>query len=195
MSPLTPSYWNERWETGNTPWDIGGIAPAIRNYLNQLQDPEMPILIPGAGRGYEAQYLFEKGFSNVWVCDWAPKAKEAFLYVHPHLPEAQFVVADFFSLNRQFGLILEQTFFCALLPAQRPAYVQKVHDLLQPGGKVAGLLFAEPFPFDGPPFGGTKTEYLPLFEAHLKVLQMDITEASIRPRAQRELFFEAEKPL
>lgn len=194
MEPLTPAYWNERWETGNTPWDIGGIAPAIRQYLDQLQDPAMHLLIPGAGRGYEARYLFEKGFSNVWVCDWAPQAKRAFLQAHPNFPEAQFLVADFFSLDLQVDLILEQTFFCAILPAQRPSYVKKAHELLRPGGKIAGLLFAEPFPFEGPPFGGTKTAYLPLFEAYFFVARMDITDASIRPRAQRELFFEAEKP-
>jgi hypothetical protein len=65
--------------------------------------------------------------------------------------------------------------------------------LLADGGKLAGLLFAFPFEQEGPPFGGTKEEYEQLFSPHFDINHLAISEASIKPRAGRELFIELQK--
>lgn len=190
---LNAIFWNQQYQADSTPWDIGGVSPPLKHYLDQIEDRAIAILIPGAGRAYEAIYLHHKGFQNVWVCDWAPLAFNFLKSKAPDFPEAHLICSDFFDLTLQVDLMLEQTFFCAIDPHQRPAYAQKAAALLRPQGKLAGLLFAQEFEKNGPPFGGTAAAYRETFEPHFDILQMDISPHSIKPRQGRELFIELQK--
>ena len=87
---------------------------------------------------------------------------------------------------------VEQTFFCALNPAERPAYAKKMSELLVPGGKVAGVLFDAEFE-GGPPFGGNREEYSRYFVPFFKIKTLERCYNSIKPRAGRELFMILEK--
>ncbi len=189
MSILNKNYWNDRYRNRNIPWDAGAPTTPLTAFVDQLEDKSIVILIPGAGLAHEAAYLFQQGFYNSWVCDWAPEPLEQFHQNYPDFPKRQLLCHDFFDLTGHYDLLLEQTFFCALPPDQRPAYTKKAWELLQPGGMVAGLLFAQPFDQPGPPFGGTKAEYLGLFSPYFEVLEMEVSPLSIKPRAGRELFF------
>ncbi|HLZ86863.1 MAG TPA: hypothetical protein VKQ52_06485, partial [Puia sp.] len=114
----------------------------------------------------------------------------------PHPDSAanlQILTGDFFNHQGQYDLIIEQTFFCSLEPAQRPAYVDKTHHLLRPGGRLAGLLFDRNFPA-GPPFGGNKAEYQKLLEKKFTLKTLAPCYNSIKPRAGTELFFIAVRP-
>ncbi|GIV42652.1 MAG: hypothetical protein KatS3mg034_1962 [Vicingaceae bacterium] len=53
-------YWEERWNKGETGWDIGYASPPLIEYAMQLEDKNKKILIPGAGNAYEAEFLVEK---------------------------------------------------------------------------------------------------------------------------------------
>jgi len=187
---LSPGYWEQRYQQEDTPWDIGYSSPPLLHYLEKLSDYSTRILIPGAGHAYEAVWLHRQGFKNVYVCDWAPSAFERLQNQAPGFPKNHQLAVDFFTLDRTVDLILEQTFFCALPPEQRPDYVKKTAQLLSEEGRVAGLLFAHPFDHAGPPFGGTAEEYRKLFQAQFDILQMQLAPDSIAPRAGRELFFE-----
>jgi hypothetical protein len=182
-------YWEERYLAGDTPWDIQGVSPALILYFQRHMHPGQRILIPGAGRAYEAAWLHHHGFRDITVCDLTA---EAFVHLKeqvPDFPLAQLHVGDFFDLEGTFDRIIEQTFFCAIDTELRKDYVLKMASLLAPGGELAGLLFASHFQADGPPFGGTAGEYRTLFESHFDILEMDITPWSIPPRLGNELFF------
>ena len=84
MPELTADYWNQRYLTENTPWDLGDVSPAIKHFMDRWTDRQARILIPGAGRAYEAVYLHQQGFTNVFVCDWAP---EAFHHLQDQAPD------------------------------------------------------------------------------------------------------------
>lgn len=75
-----------------------------------------------------------------------------------------------------------------LLSKSRESYVSKMFDLLNPGGKLVGLLFNHEFGHNFPPFGGTQQEYQKLFEPKFITQKMEIAYNSIKPRAGRELF-------
>jgi SAM-dependent methyltransferase len=107
----------------------------------------------------------------------------------PSFPKDQLLHSDFFDLEGTFDLILEQTFFCALLPEIRKKYVSKMHQLLKPEGKLVGLLFNIPLNDNKPPFGGNESEYRSLFEEKFKIEKMETAYNSIPPRAGSELFF------
>ena len=60
-------------------------------------------------------------------------------------------------------------------------------------GKIAGLLFNFPLTEVGPPFGGSYEEYLNLFSEKFSIKTLEPAYNSIKPRANKELFFTFEK--
>ena len=112
-------FWENKYQQNKTGWDLGEVSPPLKAYFDQLENNELSILIPGAGNSYEAEYLFNKGFKNVFVVDLAISALENIQKRVPNFPEAQLIHGDFFELKGSFDLIIEQTFFCALDPALR----------------------------------------------------------------------------
>lgn len=181
------SYWSQRWQNADTGWDIGYASTPLADYFNTLENKDLRILIPGAGNAWEAEYLYLKGFNNVFVLDIAPEAISNFGQRVPQFPENQLILGDFFDHFESYDLIVEQTFFCALDPALRAHYVQHSHRLLQPGGELIGLLFDDPLNTDGPPFGGSAGEYRNLFSAYFDILKLETASNSIKPRQGREL--------
>lgn len=193
MIKLDKDYWNNRYINNETGWDIGYVSTPLKIYFDQLKDKNQKILIPGCGNAYEAEYLFKQGFKNVFIVDIAPESVKAFKKRVSEFPESQIILADFFELNQTWDLIIEQTFFCALNPAMREKYVQKMHELLAPNGKLVGLLFNCELNTEHPPFGGFKEEYEKLFSSYFIIKTMETCYNSIEPRKERELFIILEK--
>lgn len=186
---LDNNYWNSIYKSVDKPgWDAGEITTPIKGYIDQLTAKDLKILVPGAGNAYEVEYLFANGFRNVYLCDYAELPVEMFRKRNPDFPADQILQCDFFQLEDSFDLILEQTFFTSIQPADREQYAAQMHKLLVPGGKLAGLLFNHEFNNDHPPFGAYPTEYLKLFKAHFEFLTFETAINSISPRAGRELF-------
>ena len=174
-------------------WDIGYASPPLTNYCDQIDDKSIRILIPGAGNAYEAKYLFERGFSNVFILDISAQPLDKFKKENPQFPSDQLIEGDFFEHEGQYDLILEQTFFCALDPSLRSKYVHKMQELLKKDGKLAGVLFNAPMFSDHPPFGGSIKEYRPLFEKKFRVKVLEPCYNSIEPRQGSEAFFILQK--
>jgi hypothetical protein len=188
---LNSEFWNERWLADETKWDIGYPAPAIVEYVDGLQDRSMRILIPGCGNAYEAEYLHNKGFTNVFVVDYAEEALRRFAERVPSFPKAHLLHSDFFALEAgTFDLVIEQTFFCAIDPSLREKYAGKMQLLLNENGILCGLLFTQTPNAEGPPFPGSIDEYQKLFGQRFTIHKMEPCHNSIQPRAGRELWFE-----
>ena len=43
------SYWTKRYQEESTGWDIGYPSTPLKEYIDQLEDKSISILIPGAG--------------------------------------------------------------------------------------------------------------------------------------------------
>ena len=193
MMKLTSEYWEERYQRGEDKWNVGEISTPIKEYIDQITDTKIKILIPGAGNGYEFEYLIKNGFENSFVVDYATTPLENIKKRIPNLNKSQIINSDFFELEGQYDLIIEQTFFCALNPDLRQAYVQKMKALLNPKGKIVGLLFQFPLTSEGPPFGGSIEEYISLFQNDFNIVTIETAHNSIAPRANKELFVIFEK--
>jgi thiopurine S-methyltransferase len=191
-SKLDRDYWSKRYQTNETGWDVGTPSTPLKEYIDQLENKNIKILIPGCGNAYEAQYLFENGFKNVFVIDLAPIPLENLKKRVPDFPSNQLLEGDFFELTNQFDLILEQTLFCAIEPRLRMDYARKSSELLVEKGKLVGVLFNREFE-GGPPFGGTKEEYLDYFSTHFQNVHLEPCYNSIKPRQNSELFMICEK--
>lgn len=190
---LNEEYWDTKYKSKKMGWDIGYVSTPIRDYVDQLNDHDIDILIPGAGNSYEAEYLHNKSFKNVQVLDFASIPLEALKQRVPTFNADHLHQTDFFSFQGQFDLIIEQTFLSALAPARREEYVRKMHSLLKPGGKLVGVLFIIDFKNNYPPFGGSLQGYKELFAPHFKIQIMEIALNSIPERSGSELFIALEK--
>ena len=193
MMKLTSEFWEERYQRGEDKWNVGEISKPIKEYIDQITDKNIKILIPGAGNGYEFEYLIKNGFENSFVVDYAATPLENINKRIPNLDENQLINSDFFELEGNFDLIIEQTFFCALNPELREDYVRKMKLILNPKGKIAGLLFQFPLTAEGPPFGGSKEEYITLFQKDFNIITMEMAYNSIASRKNKELFVIFEK--
>ena len=193
MMNLNRDFWENRYATSQTGWDIGAVSTPIKSYIDQLENINLTILIPGAGNAYEAEYLFKNGFKSVTVIDIAVKPLQNLKVRVTEFPKNQLIQTDFFDFKGHFDLIIEQTFFCALHPSLREKYVLKMNQLLKSKGKLIGLLFDFKLTEDGPPFGGSFDEYQSLFEPYFTVKKMERCHNSIPPRQDNELFFIFEK--
>ena len=184
---LDKTFWDSRYINKETGWDIGYASTPLMTFIDGLENTALRILIPGCGRAHEAEYLHKKGFEHVTLVDVSPTALSEFSSRVPQFPKHQLIAADFFEHHGVYDIILEQTFFCAINPDLRPKYVSHCHDLLTENGRIVGLLFAEEFGNDHPPFGGTKGEYQHLFCERFDIEKMEMCNESIEARQGREL--------
>ena len=189
----TKSYWEQQYQQRKTGWDIGYITPPIKEYIDQLTDKSIRILIPGAGNAYEAEYLIKKGFKNTYLLEFAAAPIQNLLERFPDFPTDHILKTDFFKHLGQYDLIIEHTFFSSLVPETRKEYVDKIANLLKASGKLVGLLFDKKFNKPYPPFGGDRETYTQLFENQFIIKTLATAYNSIKPRANNELFIIFEK--
>lgn len=186
------AYWTQRYQEARTGWDIGYPSIPLKTYIDQLEDKTISILIPGAGNAYEAEYLWKKGFRNVFIMDISQVPLEQFAKRNPDFPKQQLLLEDFFQHNTRYNLIFEQTFFCSFVPTleNRTAYAKQMADVLKPHGKLVGVWFDIPLTEDMEkrPFGGDKKIYLSYLTPYFKPITFEPCYNSIPPRMGSELF-------
>lgn len=149
-----PDFWERRYAEGRTPWDHGGVPPALGRFLSRWSGQGRRVLIPGCGSGHEIAAFAAAG-CQVTAIDLSAGGVARARRVAADHPSVDLRQADFFTFapGASFDLIYERTFVCALPPAHWPRLVTRVRDLLAPGGLWAGLFFHGPLEPDGPPFG------------------------------------------
>jgi len=143
-------------------------------------------LVPGCGRGVDVLLLQSFGYDTVGLeyADGAVKACEQYQKEHaadyPAQSEklgmgtARFIQGDFytddwvesagFGKGAKFDLIYDYTFFCAMDPSMRPAWAQRMCDLLRhsPQANLICLEFpvSKPPKSGGPPHGSPSKAYV-----------------------------------
>lgn len=163
--PSQPQFWNERYKSGTTPWDHGGVPRSLQHYLTAHRDGGR-VLIPGCGSGHEITAFARAGY-QVTAVDFAAQAVElARANLEPALAE-RVLLGDFFThdfADAPFDVIYERTFFCAITPDLRAAYVRRMGQLLRPGGVLTGLFYLGD-ERGGPPFALNEADHRELFGA------------------------------
>lgn len=190
---LNKEYWENRYTAGEAGWDIGAASTPIKEYIDQLKSKEIQILIPGCGSAHEADYLVSKGFTNITLLDLASNIIQQLKDRFAAYPNVRVITEDFFTHKGQYDLVIEQTFFCAFNPDLRGKYYPKMHSLLKPKGKIAGVMFGIEFEKQGPPFGGNANDYKALMKDYFVVKTMELCYNSIPKRQGNELFLILEK--
>ncbi len=170
---MADTDWEQRYQTGDMPWEKGEPSPGLVDFLAAHPDlPRGNVLVPGCGTGHDARE-FAKARFTVTACDLAPSAIQ--LAASKTLLAGlriNFLRGDFLRDEpiQQFDWIFEHTLFCAIQPAERDEYVQAVLRWLKPGGNYLAVNYLIP-DTDGPPFGTTREELLRHFSPHLNLLE------------------------
>jgi SAM-dependent methyltransferase len=175
--PLTPAYWDERFESGFTPWDRGGVPQALRRFVADAPKP-LATLIPGCGTGYELAFLAEAGWDATAI-DFSPAAVANARVVAGRWSE-RVLDADFFAYQpaRPVGLIYERAFLCAMPPALRPQVAARWAELLAPGAVLAGFFFFNDAA-KGPPFGIARAQLDELLAPYFQCIEDQAVDDSI----------------
>jgi len=155
LTPNDAEYWNARYLRDSTPWDFGGVPSDLKTFLKK-KGKGQKVLIPGCGSGYEIKAFAEAGY-EVTAIDFAPFAVErARRMAGPGFAE-RIIQGDFFQYDfpgETFDVIYERAFVCALTPERRPAYRDRMAQLLKYRGLLIGYYYYNsPSLADGPPFG------------------------------------------
>jgi SAM-dependent methyltransferase len=174
-----PDFWTVRYAAGKTPWDFGGSPSALKSFFERTPGPGR-ILIPGCGTGYEVQAFHAAGY-EVSAMDFSPAAVEQAKRVLGFLAE-RVIWGDFFTYDfgqRRFDLIYERTFLCSMTPSRWPEYVNRVAELLSPGGRLIGVFLYGQRSSSGPPFSLTETDAHQLFKKHFKLVRSEVMTDSL----------------
>lgn len=149
--PLSPGFWDERFEQAFTPWERGGAPQGLRDFVARTPQA-LSALIPGCGSGHELACMMNAGWDATAI-DFSPAAV-ALAKQAVGQWAGRVVEADFFAYAppRRLDLIYEQAFLCAMPPAMWPRIAVRWAELLPSGGLLAGFFFFGESP-KGPPFG------------------------------------------
>lgn len=195
---LESEYWNARYKTGDTPWDIEKAHPAFKDLMPRLKLSKCRVLVLGCGNGHDAALLAKNGH-HVTAVDGSLSALENAKKNYSSL-NIEWIHADIFNLpaeyNQAFDLVLEHTCFCAVSPDLRQDLVKVWNRCLVPTGYLLGVFFVMDKP-DGPPFGGTEWEYRQRLKDRFHFLFWgragDPESLSIAGRSGKELVVFAQK--
>jgi SAM-dependent methyltransferase len=179
-----PEYWNQRYASGQTPWDFGGVPENLLTFLKSTVPPR--VLIPGCGSGHEIKAFIAAGY-DVTALDISPVAVEQAKKLLGSALAHCVQLGDFFTHHlalESFDLIYERTFLCAFSPDRRTAYRDRCAQLLKHGGSLAGYYYYQNTgPADGPPFGLAWGEADELFSRYF-ILTKDVAVADSLPLFQ-----------
>lgn len=187
-----PTFWENRYQTANAPWDLGRPAPPLVHFFEQVIAPRTgEIIVLGCGQGQDAVFLAQQGL-QVTAVDFAPSAIRA----TQKLAAAQnasltALEQDIFRLgashSQQFDYLFEHTCFCAIAPERRQDYVALAAALLKPNGYLYGIFFTHNRS-GGPPWATTTDEVNQLFSPYFEVVSLQLIETSIPQRQGFEHF-------
>jgi len=171
-----PEFWDTRFRDGVTPWDAGGVPPALKNWIGRRRG-RLRVLIPGAGTGYEVRLFAEHGH-DVLAIDFSDAAIEAAKRELGSL-SGRVRKADFFGLqDGPFDVVYERAFLCALPRTLWSGWARRMAELVSPSGVLAGFFYLDDNP-RGPPFGVSQEGLNDLLGK-----AFDLTESQVLPPEQ-----------
>ena len=141
MAGPTSTFWQERFEQSDTPWDRGAPGPQLIAWLESGALAPCRIVVPGCGSGHEVALLAARGFDVVGLDYVAAAVDRTNDALRTAGVAACVIQADVLTWkpDARFDAVYEQTCLCALHPDHWVAYADRVHAWLNPGGRLFGL--------------------------------------------------------
>jgi len=196
-NPKYPEYWDIKYILNESKWDIGEPTPIFVDWFQKNKQIKK-ILVPGAGKGHDAFFLAGLGH-DVYALDFSKEATNFMIKkAKKHNININILNNDIFDIKKYYGyfdIILEYTFFCAILPSDRMKYIKTAFNLLNNNGIFVGILLPINKSLDegGPPFGINFSKTLDMFLKYFKIIDCYESSLSIEPRLGNEKFLYMKK--
>ncbi|NLS12946.1 thiopurine S-methyltransferase [Vibrio sp. SM6] len=186
-------FWHQKWASNQIGFHLLDVNPLLSQYWGATQ-PERhhSVLVPLCGKSEDLVWLAAR-HDNVIGVELCPIAVRAFFAEHFYTPtvtelsgshqlyqfdELSIYSGDFFTAPlSKADRIYDRAALSALSPSQREAYVRRLLEHLNPGGKIllVTLDYAQE-EMSGPPYSVPFTEISQRFE-QCKITQLFVDDA------------------
>ncbi len=133
----TPAWWEDRYQTGSTPWDQGTVAPEVTAFVAAHPGRGRWALDIGCGTGTHSRALARCGYRVVGI-DFSflalHKALQAAAAEHLPWYGLRGSAQDLLMLQQPFAVVLDIGCFHGLNGEQRQRYAEGLAQRLAPGG-------------------------------------------------------------
>jgi len=183
-----PVNWEARYVAGDTPWDKGGAAPPLLEFLAR-HSVTGRVLVPGCGPGHDVRAIALRGaeVTGLDLSETALRIAREFAT----MGSENYEQGDLFAMPEEwagrFDWVVEHTCFCAIPPVRRADYVRAISRVLKPGGHNLAIFFLDPGVDEGPPHGATREEIAGLFDPDFELLEDWIPEMTFEGREGQEI--------
>jgi cyclopropane fatty-acyl-phospholipid synthase-like methyltransferase len=190
-----PDFWEKLYSEDKDIWDLGQATPALKEFFKDANCPATGrVLVPGAGRGYDALAWATRGHETVAV-DFCPTAVDALDSIDRKTPNFTAVDLDLFELNPkaygEFDIIYEYGCFSALHPGRRDEYFEIWYKMLKDDGLIISLFYPinNGNTMQGPPHSTTEGELMARLGGIFDIVTKVPAKKSVKEREGQEEFW------
>jgi cyclopropane fatty-acyl-phospholipid synthase-like methyltransferase len=200
LTPNVPQYWEMLYEQGKDDWDLGEASPAL---LEFFEHPDCPkggdVLIPGAGRGWDAQAWAKRGHSVVAI-DFCSSAFDILEKLSDKISNLTALNTDMFLLNpcdkkncgKKFDIIYDYCSFNSIHTGRRDEYIEMLFRMIKDDGLLIGFFFplSDERSKENPPYSISRSElevrFNGIFEIENKIVPKKSAKDKSGDRKGRE---------
>jgi cyclopropane fatty-acyl-phospholipid synthase-like methyltransferase len=195
-----PEYWESMYKSKKDVWDQGKVSPVLQEFFKHPSCPKSGrVLVPGAGRGYDALAWAEKGHETVAV-DFSQTAFSALSALSDKHRKLSVLNIDLFELSPKstepFEVIYEYCCFNSIHPGRRDEYFEVWDKMLTPDGVVIAIFYPliKSTSLDGPPHPTSEGELMARLDGVFDLAERIIPKKSAKDRAGKEEIWLLKKP-
>ncbi len=194
-----PEYWEKLYQQGQDYWDLGRVTPSLLEFFDHpLCIKTGRVLVPGAGRGYDAKEWAQRGYDTLAV-DFSQTAFESLSQIAEENSKFSALKLDVFDLSPKstdlFDIVYEYSCFSAIHPGRRDEYFEIWHKMIKPEGIIVALFYPlclEPS-LEGPPHPTSEGELMARLDGVFKILERITPKTSTSGRQGKEQFWILQK--
>lgn len=195
-----PEYWENLYQSKKDKWDLGKTSPILQEFFKHPSCPKTGrVLVPGAGRGYDAAAWAARGHETVAV-DFSLTAYNALAALAEKHPKLSVLNLDLFELTPKstepFDIIYEYCCFNAIHPGRRDEYFEVWEKMLKPEGLIIAFFYPliKSTSLDGPPHPTSEGELMARLDGVFEVTERILPKKSMADRAGKEEIWLLKKP-
>lgn len=187
-----PEYWESLYKEKKDLWDLGKESSILLEFFKHPSCPKTGrVLVPGAGRGYDAAAWADRGHETLAV-DFSSTAFATLSTLAEKHRKLSVLNIDLFELTPKstdpFDIIYEYGCFNAIHPGRRDEYFEVWDKMLTPNGIVIAAFYPliKSTSLDGPPHPTSEGELMARLDGVFDVQEKIIPKKSVKERAGKE---------
>ena len=187
-----PEYWETMYKSKKDTWDQGKASPILQEFFKHPSCPKTGrVLVPGAGRGYDAAAWADRGHETLAV-DFSQTAFAALSALSEKHRKLSVLNIDLFELSPKstepFDIIYEYCCFNSIHPGRRDEYFEVWDKMLAPNGVVIAAFYPliKTTSQEGPPHPTSEGELMARLDGVFDMAERIIPKKSLKERAGKE---------